>query len=461
MIAILIIGVEAVLLYFPARMMRLAIKYSKFNRPMALRLPKSTHFLLLAIFISCGNITPQKSATLPDESQIIPSPNSDLGKDANTENKDLILGANRTEVYLPLIAGKRVGVVGNPSSLILVKKDAAGKAVYTHLVDSLLSRNINIVKVFSPEHGFRGKADAGETVKDGKDKKTGLPITSLYGSNKKPTQEQLNGIDILVFDIQDVGVRFYTYIATMHYVMEAAAEAQIPILILDRPNPNGHYVDGPVMEKENTSFLGMHAGVPLVHGMTIGEYALMINGEGWLTNGEKCDLTVIQMENYNHNLPYSLPVRPSPNLPNDKAINLYPSLGLLEGTNLNAGRGTEMQFQVIGSPYLPPVKYPFSYTPQPNFGSKNPKHKGELCHGLDLRDTPRMNQVDLTWIVTAYQDHEKKEEFFNTKNFTAHAGTARLQQQIEQGLSFAEIQKSWKSDLDAFKQIRGKYLIYN
>ncbi len=420
---------------------------------MALRLLKSTHFLLLAIFISCGNITPQKSATLPDESQITKSPTSDFTKATNTENKDLVLGANRTEAYLPMLEGKRVGIVGNPSSLILAKKDAAGKVVYTHLVDSLLSRNINIVKVFSPEHGFRGTADAGETVKDGKDKKTNLPITSLYGSNKKPTQDQLNGIDILIFDIQDVGVRFYTYIATMHYVMEAAAEAKIPVIILDRPNPNGHYVDGPLMEEENTSFLGMHSGVPLVHGMTIGEYAQM-------TKGEKCDLTVIQMENYNHNLPYSLPIRPSPNLPNDKAINLYPSLGLLEGTNLNAGRGTEMQFQVIGSPYLPAAKYPLSYTPQPNFGSKSPKHNGELCHGLDLRDTPRMKQVDLTWIVKAYQDHKKKEKFFNTKNFTAHAGTAKLQQQIEQGLSFAEIQKSWKRDLDAFKKIREMYLIY-
>lgn len=377
-----------------------------------------------------------------------------------TSNLQPILGANRTEVYIPMLKGKKVGVVGNQSSLILKNTLPSGERLFVHLVDSLLSRNVNIVRVFSPEHGFRGTADAGEKVKDGKDPKTGLDIVSLYGNNKKPTQEQLKGIDILVFDIQDVGVRFYTYIATMHYIMEAAAEANIPVIILDRPDPNGSYVDGPVMEQRLTGFLGMHAGVPLVHGMTIGEYAKMINGEKWLKNGIQCDLTVVPMQYYNHKMPYSLPVRPSPNLPNDQSINLYPSLGLLEGTNLNAGRGADMQFQVLGSPFLPQADYPFSYVPEPNFGSKDPKFKGQRCYGFDLRNVPKLHKVDLIWIIEAYRDYTKKDAFFNTANFSAHAGTADLQKQIENGMSMDEIRETWQPGLDAFKTIRTKYLMY-
>ena len=319
---------------------------------------------------------------------------------------------------------------------------------------------INIVKVFSPEHGFRGTADAGEAVKDGKDPKTGLPVISLYGNNKKPKPEQLAGVDVIVFDIQDVGVRFYTYIATLHYVMQAAAEASIPLVVLDRPNPNGSYVDGPIMEAAHTSFLGMHAGVPLVHGMTIGEYAQMMNQEGWLQTAQPAKLTVVAMQNYAHDLAYSLPVRPSPNLPNDQSIMLYPSLGLCEGTTLNAGRGTEMQFQIIGSPFLPQEQYPFSYTPQPNFGSKNPKFNGETCNGLDLRMLPKLQEVDLQFIIDAYRNYEKKKEFFNTKNFTAHAGTEQLQQQIESGASMQEIRASWQDGLEAFKVLRQKYVLY-
>ncbi|MEH6405848.1 MAG: DUF1343 domain-containing protein [Leeuwenhoekiella sp.] len=453
-IAILIIGVEAVLLYFPALIMRFAIKYSKFNLPMALRLLKSTLFLFLLVSISCANQVENGKS----ETSSLKSENEKTTK--KSETPEIILGANRTAQYLPLLLQKRVGIVGNQSSLILAKTSAQGEKIYTHLVDSLLSRNINIAKVLSPEHGFRGTADAGEQVTNGKDDKTGLPIISLYGKNKKPTQEQLQDLDILVFDIQDVGVRFYTYLATMHYVMQAAAEAGIPVIILDRPNPNGSYIDGPVMQKANTSFLGMHAGVPLAYGMTIGEYAKMINGEDWLGDSLKCDLTVIQMENYNHDLPYSLPVRPSPNLPNDKAINLYPSLGLLEGTKLNAGRGTDMQFQVIGSPYLPASKYPLIYTPEPNFGSKDPKFKAEICHAIDLRETPRIQEVHLDWIIDAYKNYSKKAEFFDTANFTVHAGTDKLQQQIEAGLTMDEIRNSWQTDLDAFKKIRKQYLIY-
>ena len=247
----------------------------------------------------------------------------------------------------------------------------------------MLKLNINIKKVFSPEHGFRGKADAGELVKDGKDTKNRIDIYSLHGKHKKPTKEQLQDIDIMVFDIQDVGVRFYTYISTLHYVMEACAEKNIPLLILDRPNPNGNYVDGPVLEKEHSSFLGMHP-IPLVHGMTIGEYAQMINGENWLSYSIQCKLTIIPLKNYTHTSTYNLPVRPSPNLPNDQSIKLYPSLGLFEGTNINAGRGTEFQFQRYGAPFLNKDHYEFSYTPIANFGAKYPKHQNTVCYGADL-----------------------------------------------------------------------------
>tara|TARA_B100001146_G_scaffold224965_1_gene245282 strand:+ start:12794 stop:14170 length:1377 start_codon:yes stop_codon:yes gene_type:complete len=450
-IAILIIGVEAVLLYCLAPIMRLAVKYSKFNRPMAFRLLKSTFFLVVVIALSCGN-HPGKQK---QETSIEASNPVELDQETG-----LVLGANRTEAYLPLLQDKRVAVVGNPSSLILKAQQATGEANYTHLVDSLLSLNVNLVKVFSPEHGFRGTADAGEAVKDGKDPKTGLPVISLYGNNKKPKPEQLKGLDVIVFDIQDVGVRFYTYIATLHYVMEAAADAGIPVIVLDRPNPNGSYVDGPVMEAEHTSFLGMHAGVPLVHGMTIGEYAQMIAKEGWLKSQKEVDLTIIPMTSYTHNLEYSLTVRPSPNLPNAQSVMLYPSLGLCEGTALNAGRGTEMQFQIIGSPFLPATDYKFTYTPQPNFGSKNPKFKGEVCHGLDLRDINKLNRVDLSFIYNAYQDYTDKTSFFNTSNFTAHAGTPILQKQIEQGLGLDAIYASWKPGIDRFKAKRSKYLMY-
>ncbi len=418
---------------------------------MAFRLLKSTFFLIVVIAISCGNHTGNQK---PKDSQASNKPES------QTAETELILGANRTEAYLPLLKSKRVAIVGNPSSLILKSKQAENEKTYTHLVDSLQSLNINLVKVFSPEHGFRGTADAGEAVKNGKDPKTGLPVISLYGNNKKPKPEQLEGIDILVFDIQDVGVRFYTYIATLHYVMEAAADADIPVLVLDRPNPNGSYIDGPVMEAEHTSFLGMHAGVPLVHGMTIGEYAKMMAGEKWLKTSQPVDLTVIPMIGYDHNLSYSLPVRPSPNLPNDQSIMLYPSLGLCEGTSLNAGRGTVMQFQIIGSPHLPESKYDLSYTPQPNFGSKSPKFNGKTCNGLDLRNLSQLKKVDLSFIYNAYQDYTDQKSFFNTSNFTAHAGTASLQKQIEQGVDLETIYASWKPGIDRFKSMRAKYLLY-
>ena len=254
-------------------------------------------------------------------------------------------GAYSTQEYLGLLSNKKIAIVANQTSVI---RNTSGTG-YTHLVDSLVSLGVDIVKVFAPEHGFRGQLDAGEKVEDQKDPKTGLPIISLYGKNKKPTGEQLSGIDLVVFDIQDVGARFYTYISTLHYIMEACAENGISLLVLDRPNPNGHYVDGPVLETEFTSFVGMHP-VPVVYGMTIGEYGRMINGEKWLDNGIQCELTVIELKGYDHGTPYELPIKPSPNLPNEKAVNLYPSLCFFEGTTVSCGRGTEQQFQIFGSP---------------------------------------------------------------------------------------------------------------
>ena len=309
-----------------------------------------------------------------------------------------------------------------------------------------------------PEHGFRGTADAGEVVKDGIDTKTGLPIVSLYGSNKKPSVEQLKGLDIVVFDIQDVGARFYTYISSLHYVMEACAENNIPVLILDRPNPNGHYIDGPILEMEHKSFVGMHP-IPVVHGMTIGEYATMINGEKWLAKGVQCELKIIPIKNYNHSLSYSLPIKPSPNLPNDKAINLYPSLCFFEGTNVNAGRGTETQFQVFGSPFLSPSAYQFKYTPKPNEGAKHPKHENKLCYGENLTKAKNLDTINLNWLITAYNNTQNKTEFFNNF-FTKLAGTKKLQQQIENGLIEAQIKATWQEGLETFKKTRTNYLIY-
>ena len=360
----------------------------------------------------------------------------------------------RTGLYVNLLKGKNIAVVANQTSVIF-KEIYKKKQEARHLVDSLLMLGIEVKKVFAPEHGFRGKADAGEVVKDGFDTKTGLQIISLYGKNKKPSAIQLKGIDIVIFDIQDVGARFYTYISSLHYVMEACAEARIQVIILDRPNPNSHYIDGPVLEAEHTSFVGMHK-VPVVYGMTIGEYGKMINGEKWLQNGIQCDLKVIPLKNYNHQTTYSLPIKPSPNLPNDKSINLYPSLCFFEGTNISAGRGTEMQFQVYGSPYV--TKSSFTFTPQANEGSKYPKYKNKRCFGEDLRTAKNLQKLDLSYVIKAYQQNTAK-EFFNTF-FTKLAGTKNLQKQIEQGLSEKQIRKTWEQDLISFKKIRKKYLIY-
>jgi len=408
---------------------------------MSFKIFKNTVLLFVLILISCGS----KSNTQAQVENIEITP---------IENKTISVGANQLSEYLPLLNGKRVGIVANQTSVVF-KNDKT----YTHLVDSLVTLNVNIKKVFSPEHGFRGNADAGEVVKDGADIKTGLPIVSLYGKNKKPSADQLRGLDVIIFDIQDVGVRFYTYISTLHYILEACAEQDIPVLILDRPNPNGQYIDGPTLEEEHQSFLGMHP-IPLVHGMTIGEYAKMINGEQWLTDGIQCEIKIIKMTDYWHSRNYSLPIRPSPNLPNDQSIKLYPSLGLFEGTNINAGRGTEFQFQRYGAPFLNPETMTFAYTPQANFGAKYPKHKGELSYGEDLSNETVNNEMTLKWIIRAYENSTDKSLFFLTNGFTKHAGTTKLQKQIESGMTEAEIKDTWQEGLKRFKKTRAKYLIY-
>lgn len=350
--------------------------------------------------------------------------------------------------YLPDLEGKKVGVVANHT------------AVYNdiHLVDFLLEKQVEVKKVFAPEHGFRGKADAGAHVKDGLDKKTGLPIISLYGKNKKPSPSHLEGLDIVVFDIQDVGVRFYTYISTMSLVMEACAEQHIPVIILDRPNPLGYYVAGPVLKEGFESFVGMHK-VPVVYGMTMGEYAEMVNGEGWLYEGVKCNLKVVKNSNYDHSSRYSLPIKPSPNLPNMTAIYLYPSLCLFEGTDVSVGRGTEEPFQQFGAPWL--NLYSYVFVPEPNEGAKHPKHEGKTCYGKNLSQIEDISnhQFDITWLLETYSQSGDKDHFFNNF-FDKLAGSDELQEQVKAGLSQEQIEKSWQADIEGFLKIRSKYLLY-
>ena len=367
---------------------------------------------------------------------------------------EIKVGARQTEAYLPLLKNKKVAIVGNQTSMI-------GNI---HLVDSLLKLGIKVQNVFAPEHGFRGTADAGELVKDGFDVKTGLPILSLHGRKKrKPTAEILKDIDVVIFDIQDVGARFYTYISTMHYVMEACAEQDKLMIILDRPNPNGHYVDGPVLKKGNESFIGLHP-VPIVHGMTIGEYAQMINGERWLKNGVQCSLKIIRCENYSHLDYYQLPVRPSPNLPNMSSIYLYPSLCLFEGTNVSVGRGTDYPFQMFGTPDID--KTEFSFVPVSVPGAKNPKNKGITCYGYMLHefgnDYFRENgKIYLDWIVKVYGLTKDKTQFFRKDGFfRLLTGDVNVRKMIEDGKTSEEIWASFQLEVQQFKSIRSKYLLY-
>lgn len=362
------------------------------------------------------------------------------------------VGAERTDLYLPLLKDKNIAIVANQTSMIK----------NTHLVDSLVALNLKIQKVFAPEHGFRGEADAGEKVKNATDGKTGLTIVSLYGNHTKPTARDLEGIDLVIYDIQDVGVRFYTFISTMQYVMEACAENNVAFLILDRPNPNGFYVDGPILESKYKSFVGLHP-IPIVYGLTAAEYGYMLNGEYWLKDSVQCKLMHIPVEGYTHSDFYELPLKPSPNLPTMSAVYLYPSLGLFEGTVVSVGRGTHVPFQVIGHPGY--SKGNFKFTPRSVEGAaKNPPFRDELCKGLDLsgfdKDYFRMNRsININWIKDLYHNTPNKKKFFNSY-FNKLAGNATLKEQIMSGKSVEEIRKSWQEDLTSYKIIRKKYLLY-
>lgn len=387
---------------------------------------------LLSSFAFCKNKKPET----PKESVLIQG--------------EILPAADQPEIYLPLLEGKRVGLVVNQTSILTSKNNI-------HLVDYLMMEGVNVMKVFVPEHGFRGDADAGEEVKSEIDKSTGLPIVSLYGNNKKPSAEALSDIDILIYDLQDVGVRFFTYISTMHYVMESCAEHGMPLLIFDRPNPNGNYVDGPVLKKGFESFVGMHP-IPVVHGLTVGELAQMIIGEGWLAGKSQPEIQVVKVKNWNHSKSYSLPVKPSPNLPNDTAIRLYPSLCYFEGTDVSLGRGTYYPFQVYG--YPDPKFGDFTFTPVSIVGmSKNPPQQDRLCYGEDLRNEPLDHQFTLRYLLKAYQISGKKEKFFNNF-FDKLAGTDQMRKDILAGKSEAEIRASWQKDLDTFKVMREKYRLY-
>ena len=433
---------------------------------------KNIVFIPILGLICCGSTTEQKndgfanSLILNDtlHTTVLNNQKRDtllVGRSIFEKSSDHIFtGANQWPAYMKLLKGKNVGIVANQTSVVndtLEYKNSL-RVVDFHLVDFIYEFDNTISKVFAPEHGFRGTADAGEAIKDAVDLKTGIPIISLYGKNKKPSKEQLKDIDIMVFDIQDVGARFYTYISTLHFVMEACAENNIELVVLDRPNPNGHFIDGPILEPQHASFVGMHP-VPVVHGMTIGEYAQMINGQGWLKNKVTCDLRVIAMKNYTHQTAYSLAIKPSPNLPNDVAINLYPSLCFFEGTPISAGRGTNKQFQLFGSPTLPQEIYTYGFTPQANQGAKNPKFKAQNCFGLDLSTTKKLNEINLNWLIDAYSVSQNKKDFFNSF-FLKLSGTSLLQEQIQQGLTQKQIKATWQQGLQKYNTMRKNYLLY-
>ena len=377
----------------------------------------------------------------------VPTQPQPVSKSPENAMKPAYVGAAQLDLLIPKLKSKRVALVVNHTSLV-------GK---THLADTLKSMGVSLIKIFAPEHGFRGQAADGEHVNDSVDKKTGVALVSLYGKNRKPTAQQLSDIDIVVFDIQDVGARFYTYISTMHYVMEACAENGKSVLILDRPNPNGSYVDGPILQPALKSFVGMHP-IPITHGMTVGELAQMINGEGWLEGGKKCNLEIIPLRNWKHDDDYSLPVKPSPNLPNDQAVRLYPSICLFEGTVISLGRGTQIPFLVLGNPELKSL--PFTFTPVDIKGMANdPPLENKLCYGVDLRNVPVARKVDLKYLLQFYQLYPDKEKFF-ISSFDRLAGTTVLKQQIKDGFTEEQIRESWQKDLDAFKETRKKYLLY-
>jgi len=369
------------------------------------------------------------------------------------QQKEMLTGAERTSYYLTILKGKNIGLVVNQTSII-------GKV---HLVDSLIHLGLNVKKIFAPEHGFRGNADAGEKISDSKDVKTGVPIISIYGSKKAPEKADLEGIDILIFDIQDVGTRFYTYISTLHYVMRSCADNNVPLIVFDRPNPNGHFIDGPMLDLAYQSFVGMHP-IPVVHGMTIGEYAQMINGENWLGDKIRTNLQVVSCLNYKHSDIYNLPIPPSPNLPNMRSIYLYPSICYFEGTQISLGRGTNKQFQVLGAPNLNAGD--FTFTPEPKPGAMNPPQLGKLCRGLDLSVLNELQikakkTIDLSYLIQIYRDYPDKESFFLPGLFFDKlAGSSKLREMIQSGYSEQQIKDTWQPGLNQFKKVRKKYLIY-
>lgn len=365
-------------------------------------------------------------------------------------------GVENIAAYISLLQGKKAGIVANQTSVVQV---VSGK--YLHSVDFLQEQGVDIVRIFCPEHGFRGEADAGELVGDYQDEKTGLPVISLYGKKKKPLPADLKGIEVVLFDMQDVGVRFYTYLSTLHYVLEACAEQDIPVVVLDRPNPNAFYVDGPVLKEAYRSFVGMHP-VPVVYGMTIGEYAQMINGEGWLAGGRRCRLTVAPCRGWTRETEIELPRKPSPNLPDKVSVLLYPSVCLFEGTVVNEGRGTQTPFQVFGHPQL--KNMPYSYTPVSIPGmSKSPKCQDKRCYGMDLRgvyeSVRKEPRLHLEWLMAAYRNYSGTTPFF-TAFFDRLAGSDRLRKEIMAGKTEAEIRAGWQEELKDFETVRNKYLIY-
>jgi uncharacterized protein YbbC (DUF1343 family) len=376
------------------------------------------------------------------------------------KEREILTGADQLDLYIPSLKGKRIAILANPTTII-------GK---THLVDSLRTLGINIVKVFGPEHGFRGNASAGVQVADEKDASTGIPIISLYGKKNKPSKEDLADVDILIYDLQDVGCRFYTNINALSRLMEACHESNKELLILDRPNPNGYLIDGPILDMKFKSGIGMFP-IPIAHGLTVGEFAQMANGEGWLTNKVKCKLRVIKAANYTHEMPYTLPVSPSPNLNTQQAVMLYPSTCLFEGTYLNHGRGTYFPFTVLGSPELKGI-YEFSYTPVSIKGmAETPLHMNQVCYGLDLRNYDinilrRSKQINLQWLIELYNKYPYKEKFFDSSlskemgTIERLVGVADFRQQIIDGKSEKEIRASWEPRLSEYKEMRKKYLLY-
>ncbi|MDC0928390.1 DUF1343 domain-containing protein [Flavobacteriaceae bacterium] len=362
-------------------------------------------------------------------------------------SQNIIPGSERTNLYIDKLLDKKVAVIANNTSII------RSNNLDIHLIDTLIKRGVKIEKIFSPEHGFLGDKDDGEKIENGFYKS--IEVISLYGKNRKINDNDIENIDILIFDIQDVGVRFYTYLSTLHYAMESVSRTNKKLIILDRPNPNSFYIDGPILDLKNKSFIGLHP-VPIVYGMTIGEYGKMINGEGWLENSLKANLEVIKIKNYNHKLKYEPNIRPSPNLPNIQSIYLYPSLAFLEKTEVSVGRGTKTQFQIYGHPDF---NEKFSFIPKPNFGSQNPKLNGIKSNGEDLRDYKTINRIELKWLINSYNQIKDKKNFFRS-DFNKLSGSSKLQDQIKYGIQESIIRDSWVEGLEEFKKIRSKYLLY-